>query len=118
MQRVGHHAVRGAVVTVLSALLLVLAGPLAGAQAHAPARTSGPGSTGVHRATNADPGPAVTPQTRRAGHVQRLDGSAAAMVGDRAAPGRPSYASVMVPARTDPVRAALRAGVQGRAPPA
>ena len=60
MQRAGHHVVRGAVVTALSALLLVLGGPFAGAQAHVPARTAGPG---VHRTTGVDP--ARRPSPRR-----------------------------------------------------
>ena len=69
MQRAGHHVVRSAVVTALSALLLVLAGPFAGAQTHVPARAAGPG---VHRTTGLHPGPAVAPQAHRSSHLVPL----------------------------------------------
>ena len=115
MQRAGHHVVRSAVVTALSALLLVLAGPFAGAQTHVPARAAGPG---VHRTTGLHPGPAVAPHTHRSSHLQRPDGAAPALVPDRAGSPRPTYATRTGAARTEPVRATARATVHGRAPPA
>jgi hypothetical protein len=115
MQRAGHHVVRSAVVTALSALLLVLAGPFAGAQTHVPARTAGPG---VHRTTGVDPGPGTVPQAHRSSHLQRPDGSAPAQALDRADWPRPTYATRTGAARTEPVRATTRATVHGRAPPA
>ena len=115
MQRAGHHVVRSAVVTALSALLLVLAGPFAGAQTHVPTRTAGPW---VHRTTGVDPGPGTMPQAHRSSHLQRPDGSAPALVPDRAGSPRPTYATRAGSARTEPVRATTRATVHGRAPPA
>jgi hypothetical protein len=115
MQRAGHHVVRGAVVTALSALLLVLGGPFAGAQAHVPARTTGPG---VHRTAGVDPGPGTVPQAHRSSHLQRPDGSAPALVPDRSGAPRPTYATRAGSAHTEPVRATTRATVHGRAPPA
>jgi hypothetical protein len=115
MQRARHHVVRSAVVAALSALLLVLAGPFAGAQSLVPTRTTG---HGVHRTTGVDPGPATAPQAHRSSHLERPDGSASALLPDRAGSPRPTYPTRTGSARTEPVRSTTRATVHGRAPPA
>ena len=116
MQRSRDHAVRGAVVAALSALLLVLTGSAYGATA-APASHSGHRASTV-RATSPDTAPAVVPHSHRAQHLQRLDGSGPALLPDRAGPPRPTYRTGLATAGHDPLLARVHGATHGRAPPA
>ena len=111
-----EHAVRGAVVAALSALLLVLTGSAYGATA-APASHSGHGSSTV-RATSTDTVPAVVPHRHRGQHLQRLDGSGPALLPDRARAPRPAYRTGLSAAVHDPLLVRNRGATHGRAPPA
>ena len=119
MQRAAHHAVRGAVVAALSALLLVLSGSMAGA-AQVPSGTVAAhrAASAHHRSASTEPGPAAVAPVSRAQQPHRLDGTGPGLAGDLVAAPRPSYATTRDAAPTDRPHATTRVTRDGRAPPA
>ncbi len=129
MQRVGHLGVRSAVVTVLSALLLVCTGSFAQAVQAPHAARSTPLSAGataaqsaaLHPRTEPDsaakPGTLVVARPHRASQAHRLDGSGPALVPDRAESPRPSYGVVRRSTAADRLHPTTQVTAKGRAPP-
>ena len=120
MQRVRHHVVRSAVLTALSALLLVLSGSMAGA-AQVPTGTAAHRASGVHhRTASTEPGraPAVVAPATRAQQPHRLDGGAPALPDEHVVASRSDCPTERAAAPTDRAHATPRTTTDGRAPPA
>lgn len=120
MQRARHHVVRSAVVTALSALLLVLSGSTAGA-AQVPNGAVAHRTTGVHhRSASTEPGPApaAVAQAARVQQPHRLGGAASALPAEHVVVPRAHSLTDRTAAPADPMHATTRITRDGRAPPA
>jgi hypothetical protein len=115
MQRTGRHVVRGAVVSVLTALLLALTGSAYGATA-APASHTGHRTSTVR--TTHDAVPATIPHAHRAHHLQRLDGPGPALLSHDLRPSPSANRTTRPAGSHDELCDRTRATAHGRAPPA